>query len=145
VIVMTLLEHNLAPRAAAAETVRVQVNWISTRREANGPFVQTCAVLAVQSLDAQRAIIEMWVEERGRRLAVQDRTLTKSHSIIEHGLLHIDAGDICRLTLKLPQVESDSRLLYAQCAWLERAGFTAGTFDRPTAELGPAPAIAVSA
>ena len=144
-ILMTLLEHNLLPVATAAPARRAMVKWTSMRREADGPFAQVSAILVVEMLDDHRAMVEMWVEDRARRRSIQDRTLIKAHTVIEHGLLHIDAADSFRLTIKLPQIDSDARLMYAQCGWLERAGFTAGTFDRPSADLTPAPAIAASA
>lgn len=139
---MTLMEHNLAPSVTVRLAHRVQVQWTAMRHIVEGArpgaFHRATAILVVEVLDEYRAMVELWVEENGRRRTIHDRTLIKAQSTIAHSLLQIDAGELCRITIKCGSgvnSDADGRLLYAQCSLLANAGFEAGAFDPPTATL----------
>lgn len=144
---MTLIEHNLSPPTAARLAHRVQVQWTAMRHESDssrcGAFCRSTAILVIEVLDEHRAMMELWVEECGRRRTIHERTLVKARTSISAGLVQIDAEGLCRITVKVDP--GDAQPLFAQCSLLAAEGFVAGGFDPPAATVKSLGQVAASA
>jgi hypothetical protein len=139
---MTLMEHEFATPAALMHSHRVQVRWNALQHNLDGHrsggFAHSCAILAIETLDDQRATIELWAEDRGRRQTICERRFINARSTVANGLLQIDALGMVRITIRLERstdCERDARPLYARCELLTGAGFAAETLDPPTATI----------
>jgi hypothetical protein len=141
---MTLMEHQFVTPVAPMGPHRVQVRWTAMQHDPDGDrsgaFAHSCAILAIETLDDQRAVMEFWVENRSRRQVICERRLVNARSCLANGFLQIDVTDLVRITIRLESsmdCERDARPLYARCNLLAKAGFAAGTFNPPTATVAP--------
>ena len=154
---MTTLANNPMTRhvthADSASVIgqRLVVAWPCTRRTkgvARDHLLERAScIVAVRTLDPQRASIECWTESEGRRQrTVLHSTIWPCARESRGHLLHVDiaAGDGSRL-LTLTIDESSQRVLFAQSTLLRDAGFCGATYGPPALRITSEARVAQSA
>jgi hypothetical protein len=141
----------------------IEIRWSAIRpvatderTDARAPFTACSAfVLLVQALDEQHVLLETWLESPAGSRTVLERQPAKCSIVPDGNLLHLDVERNGRRVLALTLEEQalgrrngrdgGGRPRYAATTLLAQAGFTAGSYDPPTARVVAAARDAASA
>lgn len=144
---MTFAPHipTLATRSSRPRSF--EIRWSAVRP--TGASAVTF-VVAVQTLDATRALLESWIEDEDGTRDLVVRQPTPCRVVSDGELLHVDIDGPERaapalLAVSLIEREGQPDLLYARTTLLARTNLQPGTYDPPRARMLPEESGAASA
>src|SRR5262245_57249704 len=142
---MTLMDHGISVSHPVARPPAIgqtfEVRWSSLRHDehsSQNQMVRCELALRVQVINREHALVEAWVETPTSRKQIQDRQPMRIVLESDERFAHIDVIDEhqspypgARLAAMSIPHSSPANGMYAQTSLLRKAGFAAGTHDRP--------------
>jgi hypothetical protein len=150
---MTLMDRGISAVRQQAIGQSFEIRWASLRQQENssmgerGGVVRCEFVLRLEIINREHAVVEAWVESPTSRQQALDRQPMRIVLGNDERAVHVDVIDehqsppqrIAALSIphSPPDAPPDSgpdsatSAMYAQTSLLRKAGFAAGTHDRP--------------
>ena len=144
---MTLMDRGISTARPTTVAQSFEVRWSSLRHEeATARRVARCEfVLRLEIINYDHAVVEAWVESPlasgggGSRQQMLDRQPMRIVMESDERAVHMDVIDehqsppqrIVALSIPHSPPDSAANAMYAQTSLLRKAGFAAGTHDRP--------------